>query len=203
MSNDRQENEVKFLLSDPKRLEARLIELGAILQSPRTHELNLRFDTPDGAMTAAHRVLRLRKDREIHLAYKGPSDLTAPIISREEIEFEADNFDAAQAFLLALGYHVSVTYEKYRTTYNLNDVEVVLDEMPYGMFCEIEGKDENAIAAAARALNLKWEHRSLESYLMIFNRVKSNLHLTFNDLTFVNFKGLVISPADLALTPAD
>lgn len=203
MSDHQQENEVKFYLSNPKKLETQLIQLKAILQSPRTHELNLRFDTRNGAMTAAHRVLRLRKDRQIHLAYKGPSDLTAAIISREEIEFEVSSFDAAKAFLLALDYHVSVSYEKYRTTYKLHEVEVVLDEMPYGWFCEIEGKDESTISAAAQALNLRWENRCLESYLMLFNRVKSNLHLTCNDLTFDNFKGLSISPVDLALTPAD
>jgi len=30
-------------------------------------------------------------------------------------------------------------YEKYRTTFTIGSLEVVLDELPYGNFVEIEG----------------------------------------------------------------
>jgi len=39
----------------------------------------------------------------------------------------------------ALGYAVYMMYEKYRTTFRLDNLEVVLDELPYGNFVEIEG----------------------------------------------------------------
>lgn len=42
--------------------------------------------------------------------------------------------------LQELGYVVSEVYEKYRTTYKLNVLQITLDEMPYGMFVEIEGR---------------------------------------------------------------
>jgi len=41
-----QEIEVKFYLEHLDRLHAHLIEIGAELVQPRTHEINLRFDTP-------------------------------------------------------------------------------------------------------------------------------------------------------------
>jgi adenylate cyclase class 2 len=203
MNNNQQENEVKFMLSDLTKFETKLIQLSATLKKPRVHEINLRFDTPDGTLTRERRVLRLRQDSRARLTYKGPADLTAAIASRPEIEFEVSSFEDAKAFLHALGYQISVAYEKYRTIYLFNDVEVDLDEMPYGTFCEIEGKDELAIASASRTLDLKWENRCLDSYIMLFNRLKSNNHLDFNDLTFENFKGLSFSPSDLGLLPAD
>ena len=54
-------------------------------------------------------------------------------------KFEVSSFDNAKALLEALGYRVSVMYEKYRTTYDWGGCEVTLDEMPYGDFAEIEG----------------------------------------------------------------
>ena len=43
-----QEIEVKFYVNDLKRLEALLLELGAVLIQPRVHESNIRFALPDG-----------------------------------------------------------------------------------------------------------------------------------------------------------
>lgn len=203
MSENQQENEVKFLLSNIKTFESHLIQAGATLHAPRVHEINLRFDTPDLALTAAHRVLRLREDTRARLTYKGPADPAAAIASRKEIEFEVSNFSDARDFLLALGYHVSVSYEKFRTTYLLEGTEVDLDEMPYGNFCEIEGRGEAAIRIVSQKLGLTWESRSLESYMMLFDRVKSSLDLKFNDLTFENFSKIFVSPVTLGLKPAE
>jgi adenylate cyclase class IV len=47
-----QEIEIKFYVNDLKRLEARLLELGAVLIQPRVHESNVRFDLPDGSLRA-------------------------------------------------------------------------------------------------------------------------------------------------------
>ena len=44
------------------------------------------------------------------------------------------DFEAARRLLEALGYRLTVMYEKYRTTYHLRHLIVVLDEMPYGEF---------------------------------------------------------------------
>lgn len=51
MAGSDQEIEAKFLLHDPSRLAARLETLGAPVTAVRVHEVNLRFDTPDGALT--------------------------------------------------------------------------------------------------------------------------------------------------------
>ena len=72
MSGTGQELEVKFYLRQPERLQARLEELGARLEQPPTHEINLRFDTPERSLLNSGRLLRLRQDSAARITFKGP-----------------------------------------------------------------------------------------------------------------------------------
>jgi len=198
-----QELEVKFYISDIEALRARLTQAGARQVQPRTYELNLRFDTPDGQMTRAHQVLRLRRDRRSRLTYKGPSETQQGVRVRQEIEFSVSDFEAARAFLAALGYQVSMQYEKYRAEYELGGTHVTLDELPYGDFSEIEGPDPDTIQAVNRRLGLDWSARVSESYAGLFFRLQDELALGFRDLTFQNFEALQITPQKLGLRCAD
>jgi len=190
MVDSDQEIEVKFYVSDLPAIEARLLKMGARLLRPRCRELNLRFDTPSGDLKRAHRVLRLRRSDAVRLTYKGPTDTSQGVAARQEIELAVDDFEAAQKFLEALGYQVAVTYEKYRAAYELADAEILLDELPFGNFIEIEAPTPQAIRAAAQKLGLKWEARLTKSYLVLFERLRKELGFTFRDLTFANFAAL-------------
>ena len=192
-STSDKELEVKFYLPELSGLQARLEALGAQLVQPRVHEINLRYDTPSGELTNGYRVLRLRQDAEARLTYKGPGEVQDGVRSRLELEFTVSNFDTARQVLEALGYVVSVMYEKYRATYNLGGVLVTLDEMPYGNFAEVEGPDGASIRRTADALGLDWERRILDSYIMLFDRLRQRLGFTFRDLSFENFLGLTVT----------
>jgi adenylate cyclase class 2 len=198
-----QELEVKFLLGDLPGLESRLQALGAHVEAPRVHEVNLRFDTPDGHLKSSMQVLRLRQDAQVRLTYKGPGEERGGVRVRQEIEFSVGDFAAARAFLEALGYRVTFMYEKYRTTYGLRGLHVTLDEMPYGRFAEIEGPDPASIRRAAGELGLDWEARILESYTTIFDQVRSALGVDFTDLSFANFEVLNSPLEKVGLRPAD
>jgi adenylate cyclase, class 2 len=198
-----QEIEVKFMVADLAALEVRLRALGAKLVQARVHEVNLRFDTPDGKLSGAQRVLRLRKDQQAHLTFKGPSQVNQKVNVRQEIELVVDDFDNARRFLEALGYEVNVMYEKFRTTYKFRNVLVTLDEMPYGAFTEIEGPDAVSLEKAAEDLWLDWGCRSLESYMSLFGRVKEQRKLAIKNLSFDEVQRLNVTPADLGLKQAD
>lgn len=86
-----------------------------------------------------------------------------------------------------------VVYEKFRTTYELGEAEVVLDEMPFGPFVEVEGPAD-AIGRALDRLGLADAPRILVSYLALFERVKAALKLDAHDLTFDNFAGVIVPP---------
>jgi adenylate cyclase, class 2 len=201
--NKEVEIEAKFFIQNLSFFENRLNSLGAACVQPRVLEVNLRFDFPDRSLTRDRRVLRLRQDNRVILTYKGPAKPDENVSVRQEIEMEVDNFQSARHFFEALGYEVSVMYEKYRTTYKLDVVEVSLDEMPYGTFIEIEGPDSASIQVAAAVLRLNWNARCSESYLAIFQRLIQKCKLKAANLSFQEFEGLTFTAEDLDLQTAD
>lgn len=202
MSSSDQELEVKFYLSRRREMEAKLISMGQV-SAPRVHEVNLRLDTADLSLLSTGRLLRLRRDARARVTYKGVGSEVGGARLRQELEFTVSDFDTALALFDALGYQVYMMYEKYRTTYQLGNVEVALDEMPTGDFLEIEGPDSESIRSAALQLELNWEARILDSYTVLFERTRERLGFNFRDLSFENFKGMIISPASLGVRIAD
>lgn len=203
MTNPPLEQEVKFYILDLSSLEERLHSLGAVLITPRTFERNLRFDTPDKRLTTSNQALRLRQDAAVHITYKGPASEKQGVRVRPEIEFVVSDFDQAQLFLEALGYLPVAVYEKWRTTYRLNGLEITLDELPYGHFSEIEGEDTGVIRSTSTHLALSWDARIADSYLGLFEGLKRKLHLPVENLTFPEFKDLSVNAQDLGVIPAD
>ena len=203
MTTDNQEIEVKFYITNLPRVQNRLAEMGALITQPRTHEINLRLDTVNYDLAKAKRVLRLRQDTRTRLTYKGPGALLEGTLQRQEIEVSVSDFSKTLALLEALGFQVALMYEKYRTALDLSEVEVSLDEMPFGNFIEIEGGDPAAIRSISQQLQLNWEARVVDSYTGLFEELRSVLGLTFRDISFTNFTGIVVTPADLNVSPAD
>ena len=197
------ETEVKFHIADLDKLAARLVDLGAQLTSPRTHEHNLRFDTPAGTLSRQACALRLRRDAESRLTFKGVSTRKEGIVSREEIEFTVGDFDKAQRFLEALGYQVFALYEKYRTIYTLGDLHFMLDEMPYGNFLEIEGLTIEAIQKAAYSLNLNWDAAIKTGYLGIFGQLSMGKDWDKRNLSFDALKEFAIDLGNISIYAAD
>lgn len=198
-----QEIEAKFYVKNLQRVRDHLERAGARLIQSRVLETNLRFDLPGAPMRAEGRVLRLRQDREVRLTYKGASTNENGVLSREEIEFTVEDFERARRFLEALGYQKLVYYEKYRTIYELNETAIMLDELPYGSFVEIEGETSISIRSLARLLGLNWEAAITSSYHALFDRVLRNRGLAMEDLSFANFVGIQVSAEDLEVVVAD
>jgi adenylate cyclase class 2 len=198
-----QEIEVKFYLNDLERLRERVLAAGAVKVSERVLETNLRFDTATHYLARNGQALRLRQDAQARLTFKGPAKDAAGARARREIEFTVGDFESARQFIEALGYEISLIYEKYRTTYKLEDVEIVLDELPYGNFAELEGDHPARIRSLGERLGLDWSRRIGESYTVLFDAFKGRRGLVFRDLSFQNFRGLACPPEDLGVKPAD
>ena len=199
-----QEIEAKFHVQNLRKIELRLLELKAQLIQPRVHEVNLRFDKPDGELRNSFRVLRLRQDDIARFTFKGPSvEKEGGILSRQEIEFEVGDFDSAKQFLEAIGFQVVVFYEKFRTTYELNDTHIMLDELPYGSFIEIEGENVEMIHSMADLLGLNWDAMVKAGYHALFERVAGKYGLDVSKLSFENLKSVKIAIEDMDIIAAD
>jgi adenylate cyclase class 2 len=184
------EIEAKLYVPNLDLVARKLSDLGAPLIAPRVFERNVRYENTAHTLTEQGIVVRLRQDSRVRLTYKEPLQaIVEDFAARFEAEVEVDDFDAMQLILAKLGYHPHLIYEKYRTTYQLDDTEIVLDELPYGNFVEVEGAPD-AITSVIQQLNLESATHFTTNYVTLFDNVKRNLGLSMNDLTFNNFEGI-------------
>jgi adenylate cyclase class 2 len=134
------EIEKKYRL-DKKRLvelSKKLSDLGAEFVAETFEENYLHRGS---VLDDRNAMLRLRRTGDVTLLtykekYREQTDY------KHKIEFETIVSDvvATEGIIEKLGYRLSVVYEKHRKAYHLGKVEVVLDELPFGLYMEIEGE---------------------------------------------------------------
>ena len=134
------ETEKKYRLTKAQReqVRQRLSELGAERKKEEFEE-NTIYIGP--GLAAGNKVLRLRRvGASATLTYKyrlpGPSSIKHQI----EEETGVANPDAMTAILEATGFKAALVYEKRRETWTFAATEIVIDELPFGLFMEIEGR---------------------------------------------------------------
>lgn len=196
--NQHLEVEVKFWLPTLTAVRQQLLDQGAIISKPRQFEQNWRLDTTDEQLLQRQQLLRVRQDTAVTVTFKGESahQLASEAKVREEIEFQANDFETAVLLFQRLGFVPVQRYEKYRETFQIGAVEAVLDELPFGHFIELEGA-ESDIKAVAFQLGLAWEKRLLSNYLGLMAQLQQHHNLPFRDLTFANFAGQPYTVADI------
>lgn len=123
-------------------------------------------------------ILRLRKtqDKSV-LTYKEVLPSENAIKRRKEIETIVADGAAMHEILENLGYKPALVYEKRRKIFQFGAVEIVVDELPFGFFLEIEGA-ENEILAAEIKLgleNLPAEHEPYPALTTKFGAKNGNL----------------------------
>ena len=97
-----------------------------------------------GVLDERGAVLRLRKTAE-KTVFTYKEKVVNDSDFKHQIEFETDvsDVEATEHIIEKLGYKLAVIYEKHRKTWHLGNVEVVLDELPFGYYMEIEGSMED------------------------------------------------------------
>lgn len=157
------EIEKKYRLNEQQRvaLVRRLPEIGAKLEGEEFEE-NVLYDGAE--LKGRNCVLRLRRvgGRSI-LTYKERLAGGSAIKRQREEETPVQDANAMHTILGTLGYRPKVVYEKKRQTWRLGAVEIVLDELPFGLFMEIEGSEEE-IKAAEESLAIEDLAAELETY---------------------------------------
>lgn len=110
------------------------------------HEENLLYR--GGVLDERNAVLRVRKtDAPAFLTYKENAGFEGGVKKRVEIETEIGDARACEEIIQKVGFRLSLVYEKRRKAWRLAGCEVVLDELPFGCFMEIEGSTEDILAA--------------------------------------------------------
>jgi len=190
------ETEIKFRLDDladsddPTGLGAltqRLQTAGFTLETPRSFESNVLYDTPDRQMRARTEILRIRNYAgrwtltHKQLPDEGPGEDTHK--HRMETETEISDGEALAEVFLSLGLIPAFRYEKWRTEWRSGEGHCVVDETPIGNYAELEGPAEWIDRAAAR-LGIDPSQYITLSYGRLFDQWREQRHCDAQDLTF-------------------
>jgi adenylate cyclase class 2 len=190
------EIELKFPVSDPASLQSRLPALGFHLETPRTFEYNILYDSPARDLRSRREILRIRKYGDTwtvtHKRTNGAEDDASP--SRYKVRIETETVigdgEALGHIFERLGYTPAFIYEKYRTEWSTRDPEtgatphLVLDETPIGTYAELEGPPA-WIDRTVAALSIDPSTCITDSYGVLFLNWKQRTgspaeHLTFS-----------------------
>jgi adenylate cyclase, class 2 len=157
------EIEKKYRLTGEGRaaLIERLRESGA---TPEGEEFEENTLYAGGQLDVSRQVLRLRRvgGRAV-LTYKERGAATSSVKRYREDETGVEDAAALAEILAALGYTPSLVYEKRRATWQLSGAEIVADELPFGLFVEIEG-EESVIAEVEGLLGLSEAEAEMDTY---------------------------------------
>ena len=132
------EIEKKYRLTNQQRraIEQRMREMSL---APREleHEENTIYR--GGLLDQPGRALRLRRvNCRAYLTFKRRLPGKSPIKHQEEYEVTIADADGMDWILRSLRFAPGLIYEKRRTRWTVGKAKVVIDELPFGLFMEIE-----------------------------------------------------------------
>ena len=131
-----------------------------------------------GILDEKRAILRIRKtENKSFLTYKQRIKNDFDVKEQIEHETEISNAEETEKLVESLGFAARLIYEKRRKTFKFRDVEIVLDELPFGDFMEIEGS-VMAIAEAEMFLEIEdfeTEHETYPSLTVKLGKINGNL----------------------------
>jgi len=156
------EIEKKYRLTQELRdqIAASLTEFGAEYQGEDFEE-NTLFANDE--LMGKGAVVRIREtSSRSTVTFKKRIQTNSDVKQQIEHESEVSDPNALRAIFENIGLRAVAVYEKRRSTYKFRSTEVVLDELPFGLFMEIEGSI-TSIAEVEMLLgieDLKVEHET-------------------------------------------
>lgn len=150
------EYEVRYYypISKKEEIEEILSKFGELKKSLRTYEKTIQFNHCDERYNFyskevdgrfRFRISSNEKESKCKLSWKKRlKDTTNDLVNKEEEKEVNIPFDDKDNFLYIISnvmkFPVVESYERYRTTYSNEDIEISIDEYPFGLALEIENK---------------------------------------------------------------
>jgi len=185
------EIEAKFLNINKDEMRKRLKEKGAKLIRPEFLQKRVNFHLPKEKQSK-DAWLRVRDEGDkITLSLKMITG--EKIEDQKEISFIVEDFNKAVILLEAIGCERRVLQESKRELWQINDVDITIDEWP-GLepFVEIEGKSENEVRNIAQLLNFNYNDAVFGAvgkvYKMRYGISLDEMEQKVGEITFVNKK---------------
>lgn len=177
------ELELKFLEVDKAAIVKKLEAVGARLLVDGVLR-TVYFDTPDGKIKKANRLLRLRTfGDKFELCWKDNMRIEDGCKVYDETETYVSDFDATVKILENLGFVQAISFGKKRTEYILDDgTKFEIDEFPgVPVFVEVEAVSSKRIEEIAEKFDLNKYERT---YLTGQELLKQKYKIELNGLRF-------------------
>jgi len=149
------EIEAKFLDINQDEMRQKLKSIGAICKQPMQLMRRMTFATPE--MKKRNGFIRVRDEGyRITMTYKQYDEMS--LTGAKEIEITVSDYDQAVELIKASDIPVKSIQEARREVWELDDVEIVLDEWPWlNPYMEIEAPSEEQVKDTAKKLGLDWD----------------------------------------------
>lgn len=171
------EKEIKIKIANPIDAVTRLKSIGAKFEGG-TFERTIRFDTPNHDLEKVGKFLRVRSGFNNVITMKEKIENDVNVRARKETEFKIEDIEKMEYIIKRLGYSYTTTMEKYRQMWKFDDCDITLDEMPFGVYMEIEGS-EDKIIEICNTLGINQQERILETYWELWAKISDEKDIIF------------------------
>lgn len=173
------EKEIKLKVDDIANVSDVLRRSGAVFLGGAL-ERTIRFDTVDLDYEKKGKFIRVRSgfSNTITLKEKIASE-NKNVRARKETEFEIEDIDKMSYILTTLGLNYTRTMEKYRQHWSLGNCAITLDELPFGIYMEIEG-EESEISKVCKLLGVDENNKILVTYWDLWAEITDKKDIVFD-----------------------
>jgi len=176
------EFEATFPDIDKNLIRKRLNKSGAKLIKPEFLQKRSVFNFPKGHEIKGGWARVRNEDEKNTMSIKIVDG--SKITDQKEICLQIDNFKKAKQFLKILGCKEKAYQETKREIWNLNNVEITIDEWPFlEPFVEIEGRSEKAVKQVARKLGFDYKKAFFGAVGTLYGRKYNFREDVFNNQT--------------------
>ena len=132
------ETEVKFVITEIDETITKLRGIGAKFIHTENQK-TIMMDTSNGDLKKRNTFLRTRTGIRNTMTVKRNLSEDVGVKQREELEIEIQDVDTLNKMLVNLGFTYHRIMEKRRHTWIYENTEIAIDELPFGIYMEIEG----------------------------------------------------------------
>lgn len=182
MTSNYIEKEIKIEVKNPKELLLLLTQKG-VKKVSEGLQRTTRMDTPNLDLEKRNTFLRVRTGGKDIVTLKKKTKSQGEVFERQELETEVKDPEVLADIFANLGFTRRFIMEKYRIDYEYKGTKISLDELPFGMFIEIEGEPEN-IKKVAKEFNLDLANKIIVTYWDLFEDFKKKTNQEGENIVF-------------------
>lgn len=169
---------IKLRIDNPDKIINMLRRNGAVYFGGGLEKIK-RFDTQDQLYEKNGKYFRIKEGLHNSFELKEKIDVDVKIRTRLDTEFEIEDVEKMEYLLNVLGLKYVRILEKYTQHWKYKNVNIVLDEVNFGFFIDIEGNDSD-IEEFCDIMNLEKNNKILVTYWELFERISNERDILFN-----------------------